>query len=308
MRVSTSQMYQQLTSQMSKAAGDLATLQGKVASGLNYTKPSEAPDVVARAVALESRIKGFGNEVESIAKVKLGIDTQASALESGQTLLARLKELSLQGASGQYAQSDRASMAAEVASIKASLMNLANAKDPDGRYVFGGTSSSAEPYAQANDGSVSYIGSGSPLRVHLGDSAYEDASVVGPSVWQGVTRPQTATDAAVKVDVFAVVSDLEAALKTNNKQNLARSIDELSQVSDQVMTTMSKLGSSQNRLTLAQAQAEELSTRATEALSSIKDLDYATAMGELKKQETLLQASQSLLGRLSQLSLLDYMR
>jgi flagellar hook-associated protein 3 FlgL len=293
---------------MSKAAGDMATLQGKVASGLNYTKPSEAPDVVGRAVALESRIKGFSNEVEAVAKVKLGIDTQASALEAGQTLLARLKELSLQGASGQYAQSDRASMAAEVGSIKASLMNLANAKDPDGRYVFGGTSSSAEPYTQALDGSVTYTGSGSPLRVHLGDSAYEDASVVGPAVWQGVTRPQTSTEQATKVDVFGVVSDLEAALKSNDKQHLARSIDELSQVSDNVMATMSKLGASQNRLALAESQAQELSTRATEALSSIKDLDYATALGDLKKQETLLQASQSLLGRLSQLSLLEYMR
>jgi flagellar hook-associated protein 3 FlgL len=71
---------------------------------------------------------------------------------------------------------------------------------------------------------------------------------------------------------------------------------------------MAKLGASQNRLTLAQSQAEELSTRATQALSDIKDLDYATALGDLKKQETLLQASQSLLGRLSQLSLLEYMR
>ena len=112
----------------------------------------------------------------------------------------------------------------------------------------------------------------------------------------------------VKVDVFGVINDLETALKTNDKQNVSRGIDELSKVSDHIQTAMAKLGASQNRLTLAQSQAEELSTRATQALSDIKDLDYATALGDLKKQETLLQASQSLLGRLSQLSLLEYMR
>ena len=308
MRVSTSQLYQQLSAHMSQAASELATMQGKVASGLNYNKPSDAPEIVARAVALESRIKGFANDVESVAKVKLGIDTQASALETSQNLMARLKELSLQGASGQFTQSERNSMAVEVSSLKASLLGLANARDPDGRYVFAGTRSSAPPYVQAPDGSVSYDGSGSPLRVHLADAGYEDASVAGPTVWQGVTRPATATDPAVKVDVFGVINDLETALKTNDKQNLSRGIDELSKVSDHIQTAMAKLGASQNRLTLAQSQAEELSTRATQALSDIKDLDYATALGDLKKQETLLQASQSLLGRLSQLSLLEYMR
>jgi len=308
MRVSTSQLYQQMAAHMSQAASELATMQGKVASGLNYNKPSEAPEIVARAVALESRIKGFANDVESVAKVKLGIDTQASALETSQNLMARLKELSLQGASGQFTQSERNSMAVEVSSLKASLLGLANARDPDGRYVFAGTRSSAAPYSQEADGSVSYNGSGSPLRVHLADAGYEDASVAGPSVWQGVTRPATSTDPAVKVDVFGVINDLETALKTNDKQNLSRGIDELSKVSDHIQTAMAKLGASQNRLTLAQSQAEELSTRATQALSDIKDLDYATALGDLKKQETLLQASQSLLGRLSQLSLLDYMR
>jgi hypothetical protein len=127
MRVSTSQLYQQLSAHMSQAASELATMQGKVASGLNYNKPSEAPEIVARAVALESRIKGFANDVESVAKVKLGIDTQASALETSQNLMARLKELSLQGASGQFTQSERNSMAVEVSSLKASLLGLANA-------------------------------------------------------------------------------------------------------------------------------------------------------------------------------------
>jgi len=40
----------------------------------------------------------------------------------------------------------------------------------------------------------------------------------------------------------------------------------------------------------------------------LKDLDYATALTELTKQETLMQASQSMMSRLSKLSLLNYMQ
>lgn len=308
MRISTNLQYQQLAAQMSKASSDLAQMQGKVASGLKFNTPSQAPELVGRSVALQSRIAGFKADVATLGQVRLGIDSQAVALEAAQPLLSRLKELSLQGASQQFTQTERDAMAAEAKSLRLGLLDLANSRDPDGRYVFGGTESSRPPYELDGNGQITYVGGSTPLRVRVGDSAYEDATVVGPSSWQGVMRPTGPGDSPERVDLFAAVGDLETALRSNDRAALTRAVDELSLVGNSLQVGMAKLGASQNRLTVVQGQAEELAQRATDALSGVRDLDYATALTELKKQETLLQASQSLLSRMSQLTLLDYMR
>jgi flagellin-like hook-associated protein FlgL len=68
------------------------------------------------------------------------------------------------------------------------------------------------------------------------------------------------------------------------------------------------VGSSQSRLETSELQADETTIRAQSSLADLKELDFAAALAQLQKQELLMQASQSLLGRLSQLSLLETMR
>jgi flagellin-like hook-associated protein FlgL len=59
---------------------------------------------------------------------------------------------------------------------------------------------------------------------------------------------------------------------------------------------------------MTERQAQETSIRAQQALSELRDLDFPLALAQLKKQELLMEATQSMLGRLSQLSLLDSLR
>jgi len=302
MRISTSFMYQQLSERMSRSSSELAELQGQIASGLKYNKPSDAPDIVGRALAIESRIKGFKSDENSISQARQGVDAQATALESGQNLFVRLTELSIQGASGQYTQSERSAMADEVHSIKLALVTLANSRDADGRYVFGGTSSAAAPYSVNGEGTVTYSGGSTPLRVKVSESGFEDTTIAGPTAWQGVTRNNS------KVDLFVVVNDLETSLKSGAVANVRNAIDEIGVITDHISGAMARIGASQNRLSAAENQAKELTERARLVLSEIKDLDYASALSDLKKQEVLVQASQALMGRLSQISLLDYLR
>jgi flagellar hook-associated protein 3 FlgL len=71
---------------------------------------------------------------------------------------------------------------------------------------------------------------------------------------------------------------------------------------------LARVGGTQQRLQLIEDQAIETKLRAQETLSSIRDLDYASALTELQKQEVLLQASQSMMARMAQLSLLEVLR
>jgi len=71
MRVSTGMIYSQLTERMSDNSAEMAKMQGRLSLGLKYTRPSEAPDEVARVQALESRLKRLDTDVESISRAAL---------------------------------------------------------------------------------------------------------------------------------------------------------------------------------------------------------------------------------------------
>ena len=60
----------------------------------------------------------------------------------------RLKELAYLGANDPQPQSQLDSLAEEVNGIKRSLVDLANTRDAEDRYVFGGTRSGAPPYRE----------------------------------------------------------------------------------------------------------------------------------------------------------------
>ena len=302
MRIATSTLYGQLTDKLQSNAADLAVLQGQISSGKKYSVPSEAPDIVGRVQALEGQLKTLDSDQKAISQVKVGVDAQAQAIEGAATILNRLKEITLQAANDPQPQAVLDSFAEEVSGIKRSLVDLANSKDSSDRYVFGGERSGSIPYILNKDGSVTYHGSNIPLRVRIGDQSYEDATAPGTSVWRGIVKDNKA------VDMFSVLTDYEKALRTANVADRQQAIKDATALADNISVEIAKSGASQQRLDLMQSQSQATSVTAQKTLSDVQDLDFATAMAQLQKQQLLMQASESLVGKLNQLSLLEYIR
>lgn len=302
MRVSTSMIFQGLTDKLAANAADMAKLQSQIASGNNYATPSDAADIVGRVQAVESRLKTLEADTKAVTRVKVGVDAQARALEIGAEVMDRLKEIAYRGANDPQPAAVLETLAEEVAGIKRSLVDLANMRDADDRYVFGGARSSEIPYVLNADGSVTYEGSTSPLRVRVNDASYEDASVPGVNVWKGIPK-----DGEV-VDMFAVLTTYEDALRTGSVEGRQQGLRDVEAMSNNVNLGIAKTGAAQQRLEISERQAQETAIRAKKSLSDLKELDFAAALAQLQKQELLMQASQSLLGRLSKVSLLDYIR
>ena len=302
MRVSTSMMFQQLTDKLSDNAEAMKTLQGQLSTGFKYSSPSEAADLVGRVQAIESRLKTLEADAKSVSRVKVGVDAQARALEVGAEITDRLKEIAFLGANTATSRTVLDGYAEEVASIKRSLLDLANSKDSDDRYIFGGVRSGEPPYRQNPDGSVEYLGSGTPLRVRVNDVGYEDVSVPGPSVWKGIERD------GGSVDLFTVLTDLENAYRTGDIAKRAQGLPEMEAIANNFGLAIARTGGVQQRLEISERQAQETSLRAQKTLAEVKELDFAAALAQLQKQQLLLEATQSLMGRMSQLSLLDELR
>lgn len=301
MRVSTTMVYDRLTDQMSHNSDEMAKLQSALSTGQKYARPSDAPNEVGRIQAYESRLKTLQADKSAVESVRVGVDAQAKALQQSSQLFDRLKELAFQSAQDPIAQSQLDSIAEEVGGIKRSLVDLANARDAADRYVFGGINSGMPPYVIAPDGTVTYEGSTTPLRVRVADVSYEDATVSGPSVWQGIER------GGKNVGMFDILGQFEQALRENNLSNRTQGLRDIEDLLNKVGTAIARTGGIQQRLDIAAQQADETTVRAQQSLSDLKDLDYSSALAKLQQQEILMQASQSLLARMSKLSLLNQM-
>jgi flagellar hook-associated protein 3 FlgL len=295
-------MFQQLTDKLSENAEGMKLLQGQLSTGYKYSAPSEAPDLVGRVQAVESRLKTLDTDAKSVSRVKVGVDAQARALEVAAEITDRLKELAFQGANSATSQSVLDGYAEEVASMRRSLIDLANSKDSDDRFVFGGVRSGEPPYRQNVDGTVEYLGSGTPLRVRVSDVGYEDVSVPGPNVWKGIPRN------GESIDLFTALTELEQAYRSGDLPKRAEGLADVNAIADNIGLAIARTGGVQQRLEISERQAQETSIRAQQALSELKDLDFASALAQLQKQQLLMEATQSMLGRLSQLSLLDNLR
>ena len=302
MRVSTSMIFQGLTDKLANNAADMAQLQSQIATGNNYATPSDAADIVGRVQAVESRLKTLEADTKAVTRVKIGADAQARALEIAAEVMDRLKEIAFRGANDPQPQAVLETLAEEVAGIKRSLVDLANMRDADDRYVFGGARSGEIPYVLNADGSVTYEGSTSPLRVRVNDASYEDAAVPGVSVWKSIPRDGQA------VDMFSILSSYEDALRSGSVEGRRQGLRDVEALSNNVGLAIAKTGAAQQRLEISERQAQETAIRAQKSLADLKELNFAAALAQLQKQELLMQASQSLLGRLSQLSLLDSIR
>jgi flagellar hook-associated protein 3 FlgL len=295
-------IYQQLTDKLSANGADLAKLQAQIATGNKYSTPSEAADIVGRVQAVESRLRTLEADTKAVSRVKVGVDTQARALEIAAEVMDRLKEIAFRGANDPQPRAVLETMAEEVAGIKRSLVDLANARDADDRYVFGGGRSGEIPYVLAGDGTVTYVGSTSPLRVRVGDAAYEDASVPGVSIWKSIPKDGEAAD------MFSVLTAYEESLRSGALDGRQQGLKDVEALANNIGLAIAKTGAVQQRLDLAERQAQETSIRAQAALADLKELDFAAALAQLQKQQLLMEATQSLMGRLSQLSLLDNLR
>lgn len=302
MRVSTGMIYSQLTERMSDNSAEMAKMQGRLSLGTKYTRPSEAPDEVARVQALESRLKRLDTDVESISRVRIGIDAQAKAMEAASELMDRLKEVAFQAANTSIGEGRRQALAEEVDSIKRSLLDISNTRDADDRYVFAGINSSEPPYSLQGDGTVVYTGAAAPLRVRITDVGFEDVTVPGPTIFKPVKN------GAVSTGFFQVINDLSVALRDDNEASRTQALAQVDQLVSDSSAVLARIGGTQQRLQLIEDQARETKLRAQDTLSSIKDLDYASALTDLQKQEVLLQASQSMMARMAQLSLLEVLR
>lgn len=154
----------------------------RIASGQRILSASEDPAATERLVRLRQSEAEFTQFDANGARVAERLTIAEETLANVTDVLQRVRELSISAANAGLTDVDRRAIATELEGAQATLMDLANTRDPDGQALFAGTLGDAQPFTRLG-GTVRYGGDEGVRRVRVGPDATVADAINGADVF-----------------------------------------------------------------------------------------------------------------------------
>lgn len=293
--VSTRGFYDRSTSVMTGLQKQADKAMVQISTGKRLQVPSDDPVAYQRLQVLR---RASADEAVYGANVKVAQATLQQAdtqLDEISTQLQQVTERALRAANGTMSANDRASIAIELRSILETIVAAANVKDARGLPLFGGQGN--EPSVTSKpDGSLDFA-PGRQTAIPIGD---------GQAVEPGVSAGEVLKIGNGR-DIGAVVTALITSLAAGEAPVDADRAD-LAALSEQVIQAQTSVGARAARVDLQAGYFATAALEREDTRSGLEDADPAQAITDLKRAMTILEATQASFGKLSQMSLFDYIR
>ena len=157
MRISTAQIhYQGLQGLLQRQQG-LARTQQEMISGNKLATAADDPAAFASAQRIDHAVASLEQFERNSGMVEHRLRLQEQALSDSSDVLIRARELAIQANTPALSDSDRGAIAAELRSLQAGMLGIANRDDGTGRSLFAGTRDGITPFADVG-GAVVYAG------------------------------------------------------------------------------------------------------------------------------------------------------
>ena len=188
MKVSTSQIFDRATSQMSAQQAKVAEMQTKLATGKQITRPSDNPEQAALIQRLTTALNRQDVYQTNLDSINSRLGAEESALMTAEDVMQRVRELAVQASSETVSAADRQIIAAEITALRDQLVSLANTTDVSGNYVFSGSKVRTQPFAENASGDLVYQGDQNRIMVDVSDQRQLSLNRPGNEVFPSVVR------------------------------------------------------------------------------------------------------------------------
>ena len=300
--LSTGAFFERGTQQIGSLRSQSEKLLKQIGTGERLERSSDDPVAAARLrmLARNERIASVDNRNSDLAEADLSLTD--GTLTSIADVIVRVKELAVNGANSSLSDDQRAAIGVEVASLRETLLQLANARNISGHALFGGQATG--PAYVDNGTSIQYIGTASKTPLEIGEGQTVIPGMLGPDAFQFDTP-------AGQTDLFAVLGGLAAALAVGGQTAVDASSTALGTLDaglEKVTSAQTVVGSRLNWIDLMTERRENVAERVADERSQVGGADIATTMSRLKETMTILEATQASFSRLAELSLFNMLR
>ena len=307
MKISTSYLFDRSVKQMSTVQSDLAHTQAQVSAGKQVISPSDAPDQAAAIQRLKSVLNHQDSYLKALTTVKARLEGEDTNLQSVSDMLIRAKELAVQSANDTLNPANRKALAVELKGLRDQMLSLANSRDTNGNYLFGGSRVKQVPFAQDVIGQVTYNGDQTRMQVRVGEQRTIPLNRSGAETFVPVIRTDAAGQSSAR-SFFGVMDDLIAGVTNSNRTAMQRGVGEMDNLLNGISLARANVGTDLNVVEQQTQAIDETKLTLKTTLSNIEDLDMAEAITKMNKQMLSLEASQSSFAKITQLNLFNYMK
>ena len=169
MRVSTLASYRNGLSALQQLQTALDRTQRQISSGKRLLTPSDDPISAARALDLREKLSRLQQFDRNTVIARNRLQDEEAALSDVNNVLQRVRELALQANNSTQSNESRLLIATELRQRLDQLVDLANAKDGTGDYLFSGNLAGTPPVARTGS-SFAYSGDQGGRAIAIGDS------------------------------------------------------------------------------------------------------------------------------------------
>ena len=268
----------------------------QLSSGRRVSQPSDDP--AAAAVLIQNRDQSTFNAryLSSLDSLQGQFQTADSTINSVVLALQRAVTLGVEGANGTLSDQDRAAITGELQGIQDQLLSLSNTSF-QGRYLFSGTVTATPPFVKDDTvaSGVRYDGNNAINTVQIGDG-YRIAA----------NQPGSQLFIAPGHDMFQSMTDLIQAMQSNTGFSAA-----ITSVRDSLDHLSGQRVFYGNAMNQGQSQSNYLGTaklQLSRQENSLAGADIEAAASRLVNAQNSTNATLAALGRISQLSLFDYLK
>jgi flagellar hook-associated protein 3 FlgL len=273
----------------------MTKLQEKMASGKQINRPSDSPIATVSAMQYRSDIRRNEQFSRNANDGLNWLGIADETLTGLMTTVGRVRELVIRGKNASMGQSERGNIAAEIATLKDTLIGLANVKYLD-RPIFAGNADVPNAYdatgsfqGQANDFVERRIGPNMKVRVNT----------TGPEVF-GV---ENGVDGSLFEVVQKIVTDL-----TSDPTALDADLDLIDQRVVDLQNELGGIGARYHQVEGMRDRADDTNITLTNGLSEIENIDLPRTIVDLQLQEVAYQSALAATARVIQPSLVDFLR
>jgi flagellar hook-associated protein 3 FlgL len=291
MRVTAGMSQRHVLSDLRRVQERLATAQSQVSGGKRIEKPSDDPLGAERAMRLNDQLASTTAYRSGVDESRSWLDATDTALGSLSDIAQRVRELTLQAATGSTTPAGRQSIKLEVDQLTEQAKTTLNSAF-DGRHLFSGTKTDTPPYSTATGDA--YQGDAGPVVRQIGPGVSVQVNVTGDDVLSGL---------------LPTLRTLSAHLASNDVASLGTTdLQALDAASATLVAKQSQVGAITNRVDAAGQRLDDAYDVTNAFLSKTQDADLPQALTDLSAQQNALQAALRGGATLIQQSLMDFLR
>lgn len=274
----------------------LNTALQQISTGQSVNSPSDNPAATAALIENMAQTNANDEYQKSVSSMQGTLQTADSVLGQVVTNLNQAISVGTEGANGGLSQTEMQALGQEVESIQGTIQNLANTSYQE-NYLFAGTAVSTKPFVTdaASPSGISYVGNSAVNSVQIGP----DQSV-------GTNLPGSSIFTAPGADVFQALHDLSTAL--NNGGDVASALGEVQTAFNNIGSQRTFYGNTLDALSSVNDNLTQQQLTLQQQTSNLIAADPAKAASNLVQAEYTLNAALSAFGRVSQNTLLDYLK